>query len=333
MTLEEMQQLVDRALGDSEDYQDFDALPAREQLTKVAHAHQSSACSPRSDYEAQEAKEEETVKQLDPKEAVSCHLHLRRCPGRLASGNRYKCHPNHEPGGYDIGFMGYDFSSRAPFATFEEAKEELLMLQEALGRLLEYDRTGRHVAVSIGPEDLKNLREVDVFDDAYILAEEYLSKYADGAFTVIGEDRKCRFGWLVRYDTKKARKKWSGKKGWYAWEGDSFPEGPHLMLLVVPPKGTIYRLSVQPTLEATLKNFSESHPEVEPCYPDNPDYDTLVNAGVEPWRASSALHPIKVHIEIALNAYRHGDFDPRFAEAARVILERCAAQAKEKDDT
>jgi len=265
--------------------------------------------------------------QLDPKASAARHIHIHRCLGNLASGNDFRCHPDFEPGGYDVGFGMMDLNVHKPFATFEAAKDFALCFSHMLARVIKEDR-GETTSNS-KPYDLESLREVDVFGGrtAYALAERYLKLMGGGPYRIIGGLRQCRYGWLVRWDTVAIWKRWGGKRGWYAWEGESPPEGRKKMLLVLPPTGQIAVLDPAPTIEERLQEFERTHPEFKPVYEISPEYNTLVNAGVEDWRADSVLGLSTIHIEIVWRSFKAGDFDTRYAEDAREIIERCAANA------
>lgn len=265
---------------------------------------------------------------MDPKASGARHIHIRRCLGNLASGNDYKCHPDCEPGGYDVGFAMMDLNVHKPFATFEEAKEFALCFAQMLGLVIKEDRGERTSGRE--PYDLEALKEVDVFGGrmAYALAERYLKTLGGGPYRIIGDLRRCRYGWLVRWDTKAAWNRWYGKRGWYAWEGESLPEGRKKMLLVLPPTGQIAVLDPCSTLEERLQEFARTHPDFKPVYEISPDYDMLVNAGVDDWRAECVLGGLASQIEVVWNNdVKHRSLDPRFADAARAIIERCAAEA------
>jgi hypothetical protein len=42
---------------------------------------------------------------MTPAERASCLVRIWRCPGYAVNGNLYPCHPDEEPGGYDVGFL------------------------------------------------------------------------------------------------------------------------------------------------------------------------------------------------------------------------------------
>lgn len=256
----------------------------------------------------------------DPKAVASQHIHIFRCLGNLARGNLVRCHPHLPPGGYDVGFGMYHLTVHAPFATFKDAHEYALGIRRMLEIAIRYDREDKPVTRD---ESLEDLREVDVFSGtcAYVTIEHHLGKYQ----RIIGDLRRCRYGWLARWDTRKAWKEWDGRRGWYAWEGESNPEGPKSIILVVPPKGDIYHLPDAPTLEERLQKFSEEHPEVPACYTIDPEYDILVKAGVEEWRAESVLGLFGPQIEVVWN--HDVKDDPHFSKEARAIIKRCAEQA------
>ena len=268
----------------------------------------------------------------DPRAVASQHIHIFRCLGNLARGSLVNCHPHLPPGGYDVGFGMYHLTVHAPFATFEEAREYALGIRRMLEIVIRYDREDKPVTHE---RSIETLQEVDVFDgsSAYVTIEHYLGKYQN----IIKGLRRCRYGWLARWDTRKAWKEWRKRTlnddQWYAWEGESKPEGPKSIILCVPPKGDIYHLPDAPTLEERLQKFSAEHPEVPTCYTIDPEYDLLVKAGVDEWRAESVLGLFNPQIEVVWNHdVKHGGLDPRFAEEAKAIIRRCAEQAGVKLD-
>jgi len=63
---------------------------------------------------------------VSPEERALCFVRVWRCPGYTAHGNQFPCHPNEEPGGYDVGF-GMMMLSQAPM-TLDAANQYARLL-------------------------------------------------------------------------------------------------------------------------------------------------------------------------------------------------------------
>lgn len=190
---------------------------------------------------------------LTPEEAASCYFQIYRCLGNTASGNDYRCHPDLEPGGYDVGF-GMIMLNQNPMS-FEEAKEYQRLAQFWVARALKLDRADDHDSRGPRPQNFAAMREVDVYGgrDAWIAGEAFLEKRNKGKEP---KDRqylykgtvRCSYGILVyvRKGPSDLRRK--------------FIEAPPV--LVIPPKGEVYQLEEAATLEEALQKFGALHPEV-----------------------------------------------------------------------
>jgi len=266
---------------------------------------------------------------LTAEEEASCHVHIWRCKGRTASGNDARCHPHAEPGGYDVGFGMIPLNTQLPFASFEEAKEYALSFQHMLGRVIQADRQGRDHGP---PQNIKDLKEVDIFGgrEAHIAAEEWLKHVEgfDAKYRVIGDLRKCRYGWIARWDTREAWHEWGGESDWYCWEGVCPPYNrEHNFLLVVPPTGKVYQLTWGLTLESMYTELLKAFPEVTPVYEDNPDYDLLMSAGIADFQASNAVVGNPVYLRQVYTDAMRRSFNPKYRKQVRETLRRLALAA------
>lgn len=267
---------------------------------------------------------------LTPEEEASCHIHIWRCKGRTASGNDYEGHLHAEPGGYDVGFGMIPLNTQLPFATFEEAKEYCLAFQFMLGVVIKALRKG---PCDNGlPTNLKDLNEVDIFGgrDAHIAAEEWLKNVEgfDAKYQVIGDLRKCRYGWIARWGTQEAWHEWGGKSDWYRWEGECPPYNrEHNFLLVVPPTGKVYQLTWGLTLESMYTELLKEFPEITQVYGVSPDYDLLMTAGIADFQASNAVAGSPVYLrQVHADAMRKS-FNPKYRVEVLTTLRRLALAA------
>lgn len=79
---------------------------------------------------------------ITPDDAASCMIHVWQCPGKTATGNVFRCHPDAEPGGFDVGLGMMLVNVGRPFATEEEALAFARMLRRWIGIAVRYDREG-----------------------------------------------------------------------------------------------------------------------------------------------------------------------------------------------
>lgn len=253
---------------------------------------------------------------MTPDEAASTFVTVHRCLGNLASGNDGEMHKDCEPGGYDVIFAIMPINHASPFKTFEEAKRFAIGLQKMIGLAIRYDREGLVGKSSREPWDIESLQEADLFcgRSAYATAERFVERLP-GRPKLFGDPRRCRYGWVARWCARNAK---IGNPSWRTWERKM-----GTFVLVVPPTAAVFQLPMvsASSLDEALQMLADRS-ELQSVYKIDPDYDTLVNAGVEGWRAESVLAGIQVHVDVAYGAYKRGSFDPAYAEAARAILER-----------
>lgn len=91
---------------------------------------------------------------ITPEDAASCMIHVWRCPGREVTGNQCRCHPDAEPGGYDVGLGMMLVNTQVPFATEAEALTFARALRTWVGIAVRYDREGLWGKHTGAPNDL-----------------------------------------------------------------------------------------------------------------------------------------------------------------------------------
>lgn len=207
-------------------------------------------------------------RQLDPKQAASCFIHIHRCLGRWAVGNDPNCHPEADPGSYHVG-LG-PFVINEGLLTFGQAKECAESLQAGLALVLRYDREGDDkIRSSAGPvRDFGQALEVDFFGgrDAYRALEVHLE--SQGAkrkrdYSHISDTTQVPEGWLLAVHIKPPRKEVSCD-----------------IFLVIPVSGVIHFLGhhasppgcknldyvVEHLKRSALASWLQDHPETPKVY-------------------------------------------------------------------
>ncbi len=79
-------------------------------------------------------------KVLSPGQVAARHVRIWRCPGYAVNGNIARCHPDDEPGGYDVGLGLIELNQRP--MTLDEANEFAAMVIAQIARAIDYDRRG-----------------------------------------------------------------------------------------------------------------------------------------------------------------------------------------------
>jgi hypothetical protein len=152
--------------------------------------------------------------------------------------------------------------------------------------------------------------------DALARAEQHVKSFATEC-KIVGDARRCRLGWLLRWAPLDARPGARKTRSWGAWERE------HKPVLLVVPSGIVMELPIISSIDEALRLAERSG--VERVYEIDKDYDTLVNAGVEGWHAEAILRRDQTQIDAAFSSYRHGMLDPAHADAAKLVLERIRA--------